>query len=126
MAVRANGGRRSQIPTNPIHNRIAEVLVPVADLERARAWYCALLDVPEPEPADGCARLEMQGVSLTLTSGTDERPRRLPAVVLRTEDVAATEAFLRKHGIAVTAAGDGWLTFADPDGNVLMVRGPRG
>jgi catechol 2,3-dioxygenase-like lactoylglutathione lyase family enzyme len=100
--------------------------VPVTDLDRARAWYCALLDVPEPVLAEGCARLEMQGVSLTLASGTGESPRRLPAVVLRTEDVAAADAFLRRHGIAVVAAGDGWLTFADPDGNTLMVRGPRG
>jgi catechol 2,3-dioxygenase-like lactoylglutathione lyase family enzyme len=109
---------------SPIDNRILQVLVPVRQLERARAWYCALLDVEEP-PIDGDhTSLEMQGVGLTLWADPGMSRLDRPTFVLRVEDLAAAAAFLRQHGIAARAEDGRSLTFQDPDGNVLMACGP--
>ncbi|HVB09462.1 MAG TPA: VOC family protein [Bacillota bacterium] len=100
----------------------------MSDIQRARAWYCALLDVEEPPITDGrTCRLVMQAASLTLqaTEGVAEAIWKAPPFALHAESLKRVDAFLRRHGIQATA-GDGAITFHDPDGNMLMVAGPAG
>jgi predicted enzyme related to lactoylglutathione lyase len=115
---------------SPIQNRIGQVFVPVSDMSRAIAWYSRLLGVPTQEtlhegtiydvPMAGEARL-----ALDATKGCTSRSCQ-PLFFLWTVDIHGAYDYLRSNDVQII--GDIMdigsvtiLTFADPDGNLLMV-----
>lgn len=109
-----------------IKAHVGAIFVPVRNVEAARDWYCRLLGVE--------ARGEIQfghiyvvpmwrGCSLVLDSKDFSGPHdKKPLFHFMTEDIADAAAFLETLGIDHGEIRDGiFVTFKDPDGNLLMV-----
>ncbi|GAA0803187.1 VOC family protein [Spirilliplanes yamanashiensis] len=98
------------------------VVLPVADLGAAVAFYRALLGRgPDEEPAPGLAEFELRpGVWLQLSTGD-----AAPEVLLGVDDLAAACAHAASVGAAPSpVAAEGpvcWSTLTDPDGNRLAL-----
>ncbi|WP_400163069.1 VOC family protein [Brevibacillus sp. TJ4] len=111
-----------------ISNQIGAVFVPVRDIERARDWYSAILDLPiEGDIQFGhlyCIPME-SGTQLVLDSKIyrEESRRETPLFHFNTDDIDAAYADLKEKDVTIlTDIEHGhWFTFQDPDGNVLMV-----
>jgi predicted enzyme related to lactoylglutathione lyase len=124
-----------------VKNRIDGVFVPVRDVAKAGDWYRGLLGLPADEsqhdyPSHLCV-IAMEGdCGLVL----DEMPMwggdqpdgpptyRTPAFMFATDDIYAAHAQVRDYGAEVVTdvneiGKDGWFTFRDLDGNLLMVCG---
>jgi catechol 2,3-dioxygenase-like lactoylglutathione lyase family enzyme len=113
--------------------RVHHVSFPIADLERARAFYEGVLGLaPIPRPALGVGGIwyGAGGVEVHLIvtpPGVDvgRRPPALtpigPHVAFAIDDYAKTLAVLRERGIELlpTNARAGQMWIRDPDGNVL-------
>lgn len=112
-----------------IKGRIGAVFVPVADIERAKAWYARLLGLPSlPETvyghlavfpaADRDTRLVLDAKIFVpgLTRDT-------PLFHFGTDDLdEAYQHVIALGGQIVTPPqSEHWFTFRDPDGNVVMV-----
>lgn len=114
------------------------VSVPVADQERARAFYADVLGfaVREDETlGEGRRWVELVppagGASITLVTWFDSMaPGCLRGLVLGTDDAHRAYQDLRSRGVAFVedaiqeAAWGRWATFADPDGNGWVLVGP--
>jgi predicted enzyme related to lactoylglutathione lyase len=122
-------------PKSPISRQVGQVFVPVRDMRRAAAWYSALLGFDhDPD------RLGHEDTIYDIP--TDARPglcldANRPDFVasgparffLWTDDMAATVDHLHRVGAAdvsdVLDIGSlSFVTFTDPDGNLLMVAEP--
>ncbi|MCG7409946.1 VOC family protein [Paenibacillus sp. ACRRX] len=119
---------------NPILNEISNVFIPVSNIEAARDWYCTLLGLSVE-----CDIIGGHLCSLPMRDGTgiilDTMPMwggkapggpptyQTPAVMLKTDDIYASFAYMQERGIElVTEIENGhWFVFKDPDGNLLMI-----
>ncbi|RJX38073.1 VOC family protein [Paenibacillus pinisoli] len=113
---------------NPVQNKVGCIFIPVSNLEKARDWYCKLLDLP----ADGdiiyghLYILPMQGHSnIVLDSKiySPEKVIQVPFIQLVTADIEASYAYMKEHKVELlTNIENGhWFNIKDPDGNVLMI-----
>ena len=104
--------------------------VPVADMERAKAFYRDTLGMHSPNWDAGFPEIETGNVSLYLTipsaMGMEFKPHASACVALRVDDVAARRAELEAKG--VTFGGEIVDTgvchmafFEDSEGNALML-----
>ena len=113
---------------SPIKNQIGNVFVPVSDMDSAVEWYTSLFGVPAGEPShdDTIFDVEMAGdTNLTLDANKPVENSSQPLCYFWTDDVAATHEFLQDRGdpIVMGPMDVGsviFLTFEDPDGNLLM------
>jgi predicted enzyme related to lactoylglutathione lyase len=114
---------------SPIANRIGQVFVPVSDMSRASAWYSRLFGLT----AHGASHVgtiydvPMAGeTQLTLDANRPVANSSQPLCFFWTADIEAAAKFLRELGVAIVAGPENvgsvsFVTFRDPDGNLLMV-----
>jgi len=110
-----------------ILNQIGGVFIPVSNLERARDWYCDILDLPtDGEVYFGHIYvLPMAGPSIVLDSKifAPDHVYKVPAFQIRTENIHAAYELLRSKNVQLITGieNNHWFNFKDPDGNVIMV-----
>jgi len=114
--------------SSPIQNQIQTVFIPVSSIEKARDWYCGLLDVPaEGEILHGhLFILPMKGsAGIVLDSRiyAPENVFRIPAVQLLTDNIEESYEYMKEKGaeLVTEIEYNQWFNFKDPDGNMLMV-----
>ena len=117
---------------------IMQLLVPVADVDRAADFYADVLGLPLLFRYPGNAFFDAHGVRLYLASPTDPGYSGPITIYFRVDDVTATFERLLARGAAVREepeivfrddAYDLWLAFvSDLDGNNigLMREAPKG
>ena len=117
---------------------IMQILVPVADVDRAADFYEHVLGIPLLFRFPGTAFFDADGVRLYLAKPTDPGFDGTATIYFRVADVSATLERLEAAGATVrerpeivfgTEAYDLWLAFVqDPDGNNigLMREAPKG
>jgi len=117
---------------------IMQILVPVADVDRAAEFYEHVLGLPLLFRYPGNAFLDAQGVRIYLASPTEAGFDGAATVYFRVDDVTGTLARLEAAGATVRerpeiahrdADYDLWLAFVqDLDGNNigLMREAPKG
>ena len=117
---------------------IMQILVPVADLDRAVDFYERVLGLPLEFRFPGNAFFDAHGVRLYLAQPTEAGFDGAASIYFRVDDVTATLALLESRGATVrerpeivfgTETYDLWLAFVtDPDGNNigLMREAPKG
>lgn len=112
---------------NPIQNRIGTVFIPVSNIERARDWYCDILNLPmNGEILYGHLYvIPMEGTSIVLDSKiyAEDHVFRAPAFHFNTEDIEEAFNYMRSKDVNLTTPieHNHWFNFKDPDGNQLMV-----
>lgn len=115
--------------TSPIENRIGQVFMPVSDMSRAVAWYSQLFGLPAQVASHGGTIYDvpMAGETrLTLDANRPVANSSQPLCFFWTADIEAAAQFLRDLGAAIVAGPEdvgsvSFVTFRDPDGNLLMV-----
>lgn len=124
--------------TRPSLGPIMQILVPVADVERAAEFYEDVLGLPLLFRYPGNAFFDAHGVRLYLASPTEPAYTGPATVYFRVDDVTGTFERLVARGAAVREAPeiahhdstyDLWLAFvSDLDGNNigLMREAPKG
>jgi predicted enzyme related to lactoylglutathione lyase len=115
---------------SPIINTIGAVFIPVSNMTRAIEWYSDLLDLPllETSHEGTIYDLPMAGDTALILDANEKEVTNSsqPLFFFMTEDMAASYAFLNDKQIEiigqVEAIGSvSFLTFKDPDNNLLMV-----
>ena len=120
--------------------RIGHVALRVADVERSRAFYTALLgfEVVEEDPEHGGVFMALEGLSHTIDLFPVDDPRTAPAqtpgavgvrhvAFLVDSEQALKEAYetLQANGVTIVRAIDHVsqksIYFQDPDGNLLEI-----
>jgi catechol 2,3-dioxygenase-like lactoylglutathione lyase family enzyme len=104
------------------------VSVPVADMDRAKAFYRDVLGLHSPNWDDGWPEIETGNVSLYLVDptamGSGFAPHVAP-IALRVPDVAAAKAELEGRGLEFAGEHDTGVCnmafFSDTEGNALML-----
>jgi catechol 2,3-dioxygenase-like lactoylglutathione lyase family enzyme len=106
---------------------IAQILIPVADVERASAWYRDVLGIPYLFAFPGMAFLDAHGVRLYLASPTEPGFDGRATLYFRVPDIDTAVAELEGRGVVFSGRphmifDDGstqtWMCFSkDPDGN---------
>jgi catechol 2,3-dioxygenase-like lactoylglutathione lyase family enzyme len=125
--------------------RLEVVVVPVADVDRAKAFYADTVGFPvdvDASPREGFRVVQMtpegSGCSVTIGTGlSDMAPGSLKGLQLCVADIEAARALLAGRGVDVTPVrhhdgtrfvdgkGDDWNSFFffdDPDGNSWAVQ----
>jgi predicted enzyme related to lactoylglutathione lyase len=117
---------------------IMQILVPVADVDRAAEFYESVLGLPLLFRYPGNAFFDADGVRLYLATPTEPGFSGAATIYFRVEDVTGTLERLEAKGAKVrerpeivfgTDDYDLWLAFVqDPDGNNigLMREAPKG
>jgi predicted enzyme related to lactoylglutathione lyase len=120
----------------PLSFRLELVTVPVADVDRAKAFYVDQVgfEVEQDVRVDADHRFvallpPRSPCSIALTEGyVDAAPGSLQGVQLNVDDAAAAQAFLRDRGVEVselqTFPWGRFCFFSDPDGNGWSVHEP--
>src|SRR5690625_1882596 len=112
---------------NPIERRISTIFIPVSDIEKARDWYCNLLDIPpKGEIAHGhiyVISLENNGLVLDSKIFGKYKADGVPRFHFDTTDIKAAYEYVKSKEVEMlTEIEHGhWFNFSDPGGNVLMV-----
>ncbi|MYL48133.1 VOC family protein [Halobacillus litoralis] len=112
---------------SPIQNEVGAIFVPVKDIEKARDWYCDLLDVPAEEEFPGghlyVLPMKHAGVVLDSKIYSEEAVFGAPAFHFNTEDIEAAYTYMKEKGIDVVSEIQfgHFFNFKDPDGNLLMI-----
>ncbi|REK77586.1 VOC family protein [Paenibacillus paeoniae] len=113
---------------SPVQNKIGCTFIPVSNLEKARDWYCNLLDLPtDGEIYHGHLYiLPMQGTpNIVLDSKiySPEKVIQVPFIQLVTADIEASYAYMKEHNVELLSNIENghWFNIKDPDGNVLMI-----
>ncbi|SMO43543.1 VOC family protein [Melghirimyces algeriensis] len=112
---------------SPILNQIGTVFIPVSDIEKARDWYCDILDLP----TDGEIQfghlyvIPMNGTGIVLDSKifSEETILKTPSFHFNTENIGEAYQFMKHKGVNIMTEIEHhhYFTFKDPDGNHLMV-----
>lgn len=113
---------------NPIQNKIRGVFIPVSNIEKARDWYCNLLDLS----TDGeiyfghIYVLPMQGgINIVLDSKiySPDHVYKTPVLQLATDNIDKSFEYLKSLNTEIiTDIQNGhWFTIKDLDGNVIMI-----
>ena len=115
---------------SPIENRIGQVFVPVSDMHRAIAWYSLILGLPVDRtshdgtiydvPMQGETRLALDANKQPITNSSQ------PLCFFWTADIHAARDFLLANEVELVGevqdiGSVSFLTFTDPDYNLLMV-----
>jgi catechol 2,3-dioxygenase-like lactoylglutathione lyase family enzyme len=112
--------------SKPILNQIGTTFIPVSDIERARDWYCDILDLP----ADGKILfghlyiLPMNGTGIVLDSKifSEETIYKAPPFHLNTNNIEQAYEYMKRKNVEITTNIEGnWFNFKDLDGNHLMI-----
>jgi len=114
---------------NPITNQIGAIFIPVADIERARDWYCELLGLPNDGEiiAGHLYVIPMQGQALGVVLDSkiysEEHVFKVPAFHFNTDHIENAYAYMKSKNVQLTTVIENghWFAFKDPDGNELMV-----
>ncbi len=111
---------------NPIINQIGTVFIPVSNLEKARDWYCEILNLPvDGEILFGHLYIiPMIGTSIVLDSKiySEENVFKAPAFHFNTGNIEEAFEYMKSKNVNITSEIEGnWFNFKDPDGNQLMV-----
>lgn len=112
-----------------INNKVGGIFIPVSDINRAREWYCSLLNL---EPTYEiffdhlcCIPLDNNRLNIILDSKifTKESIARFPMFHFNTDDIHEAFQFLRDKEVEiVTEIENGhYFNIKDPDGNLLMI-----
>jgi len=124
------------LPVRPGDFLLELVLVPVSDIDRAKAFYSERagfhVDV-DVRPADGVRVVQLtppgSASSISLVSGIaqfDMPPGSLRGLHLVVSDIEAARATLVDRGVAVAPVEDlggvFYASFADPDGNTWTLQ----
>ncbi len=106
---------------------IGQVLIPVADVERAAAWYRDVLGIPYLFGFPGMAFLDADGVRLYLANPSQPGFEGRSTLYFRVPDINRAVAELEGRGVAFDGrphmifddgAQQTWMCFSkDPDGN---------
>ncbi len=115
---------------SPIENRIGQVFVPVSNMERAIAWYSRILGQPVDQTSHGGTIYDVPMLGETrLALDANKQPitnSSQPLCFFWTADIDAVRDFLLASNVELV--GDvqdigsvSFLTFKDPDNNLLMV-----
>mgnify|MGYP001283795702 FL=1 len=112
---------------SPILHQVGAIFLPVQDINKARDWYCDLLNLP----ADGDILhghlyiLPLEGVNVILDSKiyNGNNTFQAPAFHFNTKDIEAAYAYMKAKQINLTSDIENghWFNFKDPDGNHLMI-----
>ncbi|WP_163581490.1 VOC family protein [Gracilibacillus saliphilus] len=112
---------------NPLNNRITAVFIPVKNIEKARDWYCDLLD-KEPHddfPGGHLYVLELDGLNVVLDSKIyrEETILKTPAFHFNTDNIEVAYQYMESKGVELlsTIQFGHFFTFKDLDGNHMMV-----
>jgi catechol 2,3-dioxygenase-like lactoylglutathione lyase family enzyme len=109
-----------------IEAHVGAIFVPVRNIEAARDWYCRLLGI-EVRGEIHFGHIYVvpmrRGSGLVLDSKDFSGPHdKKPLFHFMTRDIAGAATFLEALGIDHGGIRDGiFVTFKDPDGNLLMV-----
>jgi catechol 2,3-dioxygenase-like lactoylglutathione lyase family enzyme len=124
------------LPVRPGNLLLELVLVPVSDIDRAKAFYSERagfhVDV-DVRPADGVRVVQLtppgSASSISLVSGIaqfDMPPGSLRGLHLVVSDIEAARATLVERGVEVAPVEDlggvFYASFADPDGNTWTLQ----
>ncbi len=116
--------------------RLELVTVPVADVDRAKAFYVDRVGFTDEQDhlvdeAHRFVELTPPGspCSIALTNGyVDSEPGSLQGVQLNVEDIDEVHAFLRARGVDVSDVSEypwgRFCFFSDPDGNGWSIHQP--
>ncbi len=121
-----------------MHMKLELVIVPVADVDRAKAFYIDQVGFAQDvdvQPAEGIriVQLTPPGSACSIGFGTglpayDEAPRgSVKALHLVVNDIDAARAELAARGVEIgevedVGGGVRYAGFADPDGNTLTLQ----
>lgn len=113
---------------SPVKNKVKAVFIPVSDIEKARDWYCRLLDLPvDGEIYFGHIHvLPMQGdTNIVLDSKiySSDNVFKVPMVQLQADNIEESYEYMKSLNIEiVTGIENGhWFNIKDPDGNIIMI-----
>ncbi|KGA97983.1 glyoxalase [Alkalihalobacillus alcalophilus ATCC 27647 = CGMCC 1.3604] len=110
-----------------ILNRVGAIFIPVSNIEKARDWYCDLLEIPNDQEIlyGHLYILPMEGVRIVLDSKIyhEEHVFKKPAFHLNTNDIEAAYEYMKRKNIRLLTEieNNHWFNFQDPDGNTLMI-----
>lgn len=112
-----------------IMNRVGAIFVTVSDIEKAREWYCSILELePTYDIIAGhlcCIPLDNNDQNLVLDSKiyTEDTYARTPIFHFNTDDIHAAFQFMRDKNVELVSEIEHghFFSFKDPDGNLLMV-----
>lgn len=114
--------------TSPILKQLGTIFVPVSDIEKARDWYCKLLnEEPSGEIIYGHLYIIPMNNSISLILDSKiyapDRVFRTPSVQILTNDIYAAYQYMQDNDIELltTVQHNKWFNFKDPDGNILMI-----
>ncbi|KAB8127482.1 VOC family protein [Gracilibacillus oryzae] len=112
---------------NPFNKKITGIFIPVKDIEKARNWYCELLQM---EPADDFPGghlyvLELDGVNVILDSNVyaEETIYKTPAFHFNTDNIENAYNYMQTKNVELLSdiQFGHFFNFKDPDGNHLMM-----
>lgn len=113
--------------SKPILNQIGTTFIPVSDIERARDWYCDILELP----SDGeilfghLYILPMNGTGIVLDSKifSEEYIYKVPPFHLNTNNIEHAFQHMKRKNVEITTTieNNHWFNFKDLDGNHLMI-----
>ena len=120
--------------SSPISRDIGQVFIPVRDMEAAASWYAQLLGLDHTSgnlgPADTVVDIAMEsGPRLCLDANHSFVASGPARFFFWTADMEATVEHLEQMDVAQLSAVEdigslSFVTFADIDGNLLMVAQP--
>ncbi|WP_274365630.1 VOC family protein [Paenibacillus thermotolerans] len=117
---------------SPIRNTIGSVFIHVSDLKRSAEWYSMVMGLPLLEErlnGGPVYWLELEGgTGLTLDDNRNNDPTAPHVLFMyKTGDIDASYRYLEEKGVRILFPierphpGLAYFTFADPDGNAIMV-----
>jgi methylmalonyl-CoA/ethylmalonyl-CoA epimerase len=119
-------------PTDLSQASVAQILIPVSDLDRAIAYYRDTLGIPFLFTAPPqMSFFQCGNVRILVGVAHGDSAQRGSAIYLKVDDIQAVHAELARRGVAFgaephlvhrAATYDLWLAeFKDPDGNQLAL-----
>ncbi|QGH33712.1 VOC family protein [Gracilibacillus salitolerans] len=112
---------------NPLNNKITAVFIPVKNIEKARDWYCDLLD-KEPHddfPGGHLYVIELDGLNVVLDSKIyrEETILKTPAFHFDTDNIEESYQYMESKGVELLSdiQFGHFFNFKDLDGNHMMV-----
>ncbi len=113
--------------TKPILNQIGTTFIPVSDIERARDWYCEILELPAGgEILFGHLYIvPMIGTGIVLDSKIFSKANiyKSPPFHLNTNNIEQAYQYMKSKNVEITTPieNNHWFNFKDLDGNHLMI-----
>lgn len=111
----------------PILNQIGTTFIPVKDIEKAKDWYCDLLQLPpDGEILFGHLYvLPMNGTGVVLDSKiySEENMYTTPPFHFNTTSIEEAYQYMNNKGVEMVTEieNNHWFNFKDLDGNILMI-----